>query len=151
MSLKKQLMSDLKEAMKSHNKLRKDVITMIRASIKQREVDERIELTDEDILGIISKQLKEKKNSIDEFEKGNRQDLIDQTKAEINILLDYLPKQLTEDELRNIVKETMEEHNITSNKDIGQLMKSVMPKVKGKADGKTVNKIAIELLNEPRD
>lgn len=147
MSLKETLMVDLKEAMKSHDKLRKDVITMIRASIKQREVDERIELTDEDILGIISKQLKEKKASIDEFAKGNRKDLIDQTNEEIAVLLQYLPKQLTEEELRQIIQQTIEEEHITSNKEIGQLMKNVMPKVTGRADGKTINKIARELLN----
>lgn len=147
MSLKETLMVDLKEAMKSHDKLQKDVITMIRASIKQREVDERIELTDEDILGIISKQLKEKKSSIEEFAKGNRQDLIDRTNEEINVLLKYLPEQLSEEELKQIIQQTIEEENITSNKEIGQLMKHVMPKVKGRADGSAINKIARELLN----
>ena len=83
MSIKDKLMADLKDAMKSHNKLRKDVITLIRSAIKQREVDERIELTDEDILTIISKQLKEKKSSIEDFKKGNREDLVKQTEGEM--------------------------------------------------------------------
>ncbi len=147
MSIKDKLMADLKEAMKSHSKLRKDVITLVRSAIKQREVDERIELTDEDILGIISKQLKEKKSSIEEFKKGNREDLVKQTEEEIEILLEYLPKQLSEDELRVIVKETIEKEGISSMKEIGKLMKAVMPQVKGKADGNAVNKIARELLN----
>ena len=147
MSLKERLMADLKEAMKSKDKLRKDVITMVRAAIKQKEVDERVELDDSDIENIISKQLKEKKASIEEFKKGNRQDLVDQTNDEIEILLKYLPEQLSDEELKEIIKKVIDEKEITSMKDIGKLMKNVMPLIKGKADGKQVNLIAKELLN----
>ena len=147
MSIKDKLIADLKDAMKSHNKLRKDVITLIRSAIKQREVDERIELTDEDILTIISKQLKEKKSSIEDFKKGNREDLVKQTEDEMKILLEYLPKQLSQEDLKEIVKDAIDKENISSMKDIGKLMKAVMPQVKGKADGNAVNKIARELLN----
>ena len=107
MSLKEKLMDDLKTAMRDKDKLSKDAITMIRADIKRKEVDERIEVTDEQILDIISKQLKEKKASIEDFKKGNRQDLVDKTNDEI--------------------------------------------KVQGKADGKEVNRIALDYFNEPRD
>ena len=148
MSIKDKLMADLKDAMKSHNKLRKDVITLIRSAIKQREVDERIELTDEDILTIISKQLKEKKSSIEDFKKGNREDLVKQTEDEMEILLEYLPKQLSQEDLKEIVKDAIDKENISSMKDIGKLMKAVMPQVKGKADGNAVNKIARELLKK---
>ncbi|MBS5945414.1 MAG: GatB/YqeY domain-containing protein [Peptoniphilus harei] len=147
MSLKERLMADLKEAMKSKDKLRKDVITMVRAAIKQKEVDERVELDDSDILDIVSKQLKEKKSSIDEFKKGNREDLVKQTNDEIEILLKYLPEQLSDEELKEIIKKVIDENEITSMKDIGKLMKNVMPLIKGKADGKQVNLIAKELLN----
>ena len=147
MSLKERLMADLKEAMKSKDKLRKDVITMVRAAIKQKEVDERVELDDADIENIISKQLKEKKSSIDEFKKGNREDLVKQTNDEIEILLKYLPEQLSDEELKEIIKKVIDENEITSMKDIGKLMKNVMPLIKGKADGKQVNVIAKELLN----
>ena len=147
MSLKERLMADLKTAMKEKDKLRKDVITMVRAAIKQKEVDERVELDDADIENIISKQLKEKKSSIEEFKKGNRQDLVDQTNAEIEILLKYLPEQLSDEELKEIIKKVIDENEITSMKDIGKLMKNVMPLIKGKADGKQVNIIAKELLN----
>ena len=147
MSLKERLMADLKDAMKNKNKLRKDVITMVRAAIKQKEVDERVELDDSDILDIISKQLKEKKSSIDEFKKGNREDLVKQTNDEIEILLKYLPEQLSDEELKEIIKKVIDENEITSMKDIGKLMKNVMPLIKGKADGKQVNLIAKELLN----
>ena len=97
MSLKERLMADLKEAMKSKDKLRKDVITMVRAAIKQKEVDERVELSDSDVEDIIGKQLKEKKSSIEEFKKGNREDLVEHTNQEIEILLDYLPEQLSDE------------------------------------------------------
>lgn len=147
MSLKERLMADLKEAMKSKDKLRKDVITMVRAAIKQKEVDERVELDDSDIENIISKQLKEKKASIEEFKKGNRDDLVKQTNDEIEILLKYLPEQLSDEELKEIIKKVIDENEITSMKDIGKLMKNVMPLIKGKADGKQVNVIAKELLN----
>ncbi|WP_138159286.1 GatB/YqeY domain-containing protein [Peptoniphilus catoniae] len=149
MSLKEQLMEDLKTAMKNKDKLKKDTITMVRAAIKQKEIDDRVELSDEDILNILSKQLKEKKSSIEEFEKGNRQDLIEQTNSEIDILLNYLPKQLSEGELTEIIKDVIKENNIDSPKQMGILMKNVMPKIKGKADGKMVSKIAQTLLSKP--
>ena len=151
MSLKEKLMDDLKTAMRDKDKLSKDAITMIRADIKRKEVDERIEVTDEQILDIISKQLKEKKASIEDFKKGNRQDLVDKTNDEIKVLLRYLPEQLSEDDLRKIVVEAIKKENISSQKEIGKLMKAVMPLVKGKADGKEVNKIALDYFNEPRD
>ena len=151
MSLKEKLMDDLKTAMRNKDKLNKDAITMIRADIKRKEVDERIEVTDEQILDIISKQLKEKKASIEDFIKGNRQDLVDKTNDEIKVLLRYLPEQLSEDDLRKIVVEAIKKENISSQKEIGKLMKAVMPLVKGKADGKEVNKIALDYFNEPRD
>lgn len=146
MSLKDKLMADLKTAMKNKDKVRKDTITLIRAAIKQREVDERIDLSDEQVEEIISKQLKEKKGAIEEFAKGNRSDLIEATEKEIDILLDYLPEQLSEDEIRDIVENTIKECGISSKKDMGILMKTVMPKLKGRADGKTVSSIAQNIL-----
>ena len=149
MSIKEKLMEDLKVSMRNKDKLRKATITMVRAAIKQIEVDERIELSDEDVLDVLNKQLKEKNKSIVEFEKGNRQDLVDQTNAEIEILLDYLPKQLSDEELTGIIKTTIEELNLSSSKEMGLLMKNIMPKVKGRADGNMISKIAQNLLNKP--
>lgn len=146
MPLKEKLMEDLKESMKSKEKVRKNVVTMVRAAIKQREVDERIELDDTDIIDIIAKQIKQKKDSIDGFEKGNRQDLIDLTNEEIKILLDYLPPQLSEEELDFIVKKAIEETGAQTKKDLGKLMALIMPQVKGKADGKLVNQIVAKYL-----
>lgn len=147
MSIKEKLMQDLKAAMKSHDKVRKDTITMVRAAIKQIEVDKRVDLSDEEVIDIISKQYKERVSSIEDFKRGGRDDLVAQTEEEIKIILEYLPKQLTDEELEDIIKEAIEKLSITEKKQIGELMKEVMPKVKGKADGKKVNSIASKYLN----
>lgn len=147
MSLKEKLMEDLKDSMRNKDTIKKNTITMVRAAIKQKEVDERIEVSHEAILDIIGKQLKEKRGSIEDFKKGNRQDLVDLTEKEIDILLQYLPEQLTEQELERILIETIGEVNATSMKDIGIIMKTVMPKVKGRADGNMVNKIVKKIFS----
>lgn len=141
MSLEKKLMEDLKISMKTKDTIRKNTIILVRSAIKQIEVDERREVSEGEIFEIISKQLKEKRLAIEDFEKGNRQDLIDLTNKEIDILLVYLPKQLTEEEVELIVKETISEVGASSMKDIGLVMKSVMPKVKDRTDGNIVSKI----------
>ena len=146
MPLKEKLMEDLKQSMKSKNKVKKDTVIMVRAAIKQREVDERIELSDTEIVDIVAKQVKQKKDSITDFEKGNRQDLIDLTNEEIKILLEYLPPQLSDEELDLIVKEAIEATGAQTKKDLGKLMALIMPKVKGKADGKHVNEIVAKYI-----
>ncbi|KPU27933.1 aspartyl-tRNA amidotransferase [Caloranaerobacter sp. TR13] len=146
MSFKERLMADLKASMKNKDKVRKDVITMVRAAIKQREVDERVELSDEDIIEIIAKQVKQKKDALKDFEKGARQDLVELTQKEIDILMEYLPKQLSEDEIDEIVKAAIEEIGASTMKDMGKVMSYVMPKVKGRADGSLVNKIVRQYL-----
>lgn len=146
MTLKEQLMQDLKESMKAKDSIKKSVVTLIKAAIKQVEVDSRIELKDEDILEIISKQLKQRREALAEFEKSDREDLISQTKKEIEILLSYLPKQLSAEELEALVKEAIQAVSAESKKDMGKVMGYVMPKVKGKADGKQINAIASKLL-----
>jgi len=147
MSLKDKLMEDLKFAMKNKEQLRKSVITMVRAAIKQFEVDNRIEIDDDKIIEIISKQVKQKRDAIVEFEKGNRQDLVEEARAEIDILMDYLPKQLTDQEIKEIVLETISEVKAEGPKDIGKVMGAIMPKIKGKADGKIVSKLVKESLS----
>lgn len=138
MSLKDKLTADLKAAMREKDTIKKNTVTMIRAAVKQLEVDQRIEADDAKITEIISKQMKEKKQALAEFEKAARQDLIDQTKKEMEILLEYLPKQLSQDEVLALVKKTVEEGGYSSKKDIGKIMKDVMPKIKGVADGRMV-------------
>lgn len=147
MSLIETLMEDMKNSMKNKDTIKKNTITMVRAAIKQREVDERIELSDGDVLDIISKQVKEKRAAIEEFKRGNRQDLVDLTNSEIDILLEYLPTQLSEEEVEAIVKEVIAEVNATSMKDIGMIMKTVMPRVKGRTDGNIVNKVVRKIFN----
>lgn len=146
MSLKNKLMEDLKLSMRNKDTIRKNTITMVRAAVKQKEVDERKEITDDEIIDIISKQFKEKRAAIDEFRKGNRNDLIEQTEKEMDILLEYLPEQLGEEEVEEIVRETIEEVNATSMKDMGLVMKTVMPKVKGRTDGNIVSNIVRKIL-----
>ncbi|WP_352419851.1 GatB/YqeY domain-containing protein [Proteiniborus sp.] len=146
MSLKDRLMDDLKTSMKNRDKIRKDVVTMVRAAIKQKEVDERIELDEETIIDVISKQVKQKKDAIEDFKKGQRQDLVELTEKEIDILLEYLPRQLSESELDEIVREAINEVGANSVRDMGKIMSNVMPKIKGRADGSMVNKIVKQYL-----
>lgn len=147
MNLKEKLTVDLKTAMKEKNKVKKDVITMIRSDIKQWEVDKRQDVSDEEVIQIISKQVKQRKDSIEDFEKSGREDLVEQNRKEIEILQTYLPKQLTEEEIRGIVKEAIEKVQPESKSDMGKIMGMVMPQVKGRGDGKLVNKILNEELN----
>ncbi|MDY3118877.1 MAG: GatB/YqeY domain-containing protein [Peptoniphilus sp.] len=147
MSLKETLMQDLKTAMKTKDKRTKDTITMVRAAIKQKEVDDRVELDDDGVLKVLAKEIKERRGSIEEFEKAGRDDLVDATKAEIDVLMKYMPEQLSEEELEKLIRQVMEENNITEKKQIGLLMKNIMPKVQGRADGKAVNAIVNRILN----
>ena len=141
MSLKQKLQEDLKSSMKNKDTNKKSVITLIRASIKQYEVDNRVELGDEEITDLIAKQLKQTRDSRDEFAKAGREDLVTQAEAEIEVLKEYLPQQLSEEELNEIVISTISEVGATSMKDMKNIMSSIMPKVKGRADGKLINEL----------
>ena len=146
--MKDQLMSDLKEAMKAKDTVRKATITMLRSQIKQIEVDNRADVSEEEIIDIIAKQVKQKNAAIEEFEKAERSDLVDEAKREIEVLMAYLPKQLTEEEIRAIVAQTVSEVGATSQKDMGKVMGALAPKTKGKADNKLVSQVVRELLNQ---
>ena len=148
MSLKDKLTADMKDAMKAREagKLRLSVIRLVRGAIRQQEIDGQKELSDEDVLGVISKEVKQRRDSIEDFKKGGRDDLVAEAEAEIAILMEYLPQQLSEDEVRNLVKEAIAASGAASPKDMGKVMKELMPKVKGRADGKLVNGIVKELL-----
>ena len=146
MSLQERLAYELKNAMKNKDQLRKNVITMIRADIKQIEVDKRVELTDEEVIEIISKQAKQRKDSIEEFKKGGREDLVEQAAQEVDVLMEYLPEQLSEEEIETIIKEVIADIGATSMKDMGKIMATAMPKLKGRTDGKVVNQIVRKIL-----
>ncbi len=131
---------------KDAGKQRLSVIRLVRGAIRQLEIDGKKELSDEDVLGVISKEVKQRRDSIEDFKKGGRDDLVAAAETEIAILMEYLPQQLSEDEVRNLVKEAIAASNAASPKDMGKVMKELMPKVKGRADGKMVNEIVKELL-----
>ena len=147
MTLKEKLMNDFKDAMKSKDEVKKNTINLARAAIKQVEVDTRTELTDEEILPIIAKQVKMRKDALADFEKGGRTDLMEAYKKEIEILEVYLPAQLTDDEIKAVVEATAKELDIEGGKqNMGKLMGPVMAKVKGQADGGAVKKVVMEFL-----
>ena len=141
MSLKQKLQEDLKSSMKNKDNTRKSVVTLIRASIKQYEVDNRVELGDAEITDLIAKLLKQTRDSREEFAKAGRDDLVSKAEAEIEVLKEYLPQQLSEEELNEIVISTISEVGATSMKDMKKIMSSIMPKVKGRADGKLINEL----------
>lgn len=146
MSLKDRISEDMKEAMKAHEKDRLAVIRMVRSAIRQTEIDGKKELDDEGVMSVISKELKMRRDSLEEFERGGRTDLVEKTKVEIEVLLPYLPAQLSEEEIKALVKEAIEGTGASSTKDMGKVMGALMPKVKGRADGKLVNTIVKEML-----
>ena len=144
--LKEELMQDLKDAMKEKNTIKKDTVQMVRAAILQIEKDKGIEVDDAKIIEIIAKEVKGKKDAIVEFEKGGRDDLIEQTNKEIEVLEKYLPKQLSHDEITEIVKEVIASLGTTSMKDMGPVMKEAKAKIGAAADGKAINEVVKELL-----
>ena len=147
MSLKEQLMSDFKDAMKAKDEVRKNTISFARAAVKQYEIDNRKELDDECIIAILAKQVKMRKDALSDFEKAGRMDLADAYKQEIEVLQKYLPAQLSADEIRDIVKATAADLGIEGGKqNMGRLMGAVMGKVKGVADGNDVRKVIEEFL-----
>ena len=149
MDLIKELDKDIIEAMKAKDEVRKNTINLARAAIKQYEVDNRgTELDDEGVTGIIAKQVKMRKDALADFEKAGRTDLLDAYKAEIEVLMAYLPKQLTADEILEVVKETAAAMGIEGGKqNMGKLIGAVMGKVKGVADGGEVKKVVEAFLS----
>ena len=145
--LKEKLLEDLKESMKEKNILRKNVVQMIRAAILQVEKDKQIELDDNQILEIIAKESKKRKDSLSDFEKSGREDLINQIKEEISIISEYLPKELSREEIEVIVKQVIKEIGATSMKDMGPVMKASKEKIGPSADGRTINEIVKGLLS----
>ena len=147
MSLKETLMDDLKVAMKEKDVIRKNTVQMIRSAVLQFEKDNKQELDDNGVIDVIAKELKRRRDVLPEYEKSGRDDLIADINREIEILLAYLPKQLTKEELEEIVVQAINEVGATSMKDMGKIMASVMPKTKGRADGKMINEIVKEKLS----
>lgn len=146
MSLKDRLLEDMKTAMRDKDTIRKNTVQMTRSAVLQVEKDNRITLDDDGITDVIAKEVKKRRDALPEYEKSGRLDLIDSLKAEIEVLLQYLPQQLTEEELEPIVRQAIAETGAVSAKDLGKVMQAVMPKVKGRADGRMINQIAKKIL-----
>lgn len=144
--MKNELLQDLKEAMKEKDALKKDTITMLRAAILQVEKDSQKVLNDDEICAIVAKEVKKRKESIKEYEDAGREDIANNLKREIEVLSKYLPEQLTEEEITNMVKEAITQSGATSTRDMGKVMGILRPKTAGKADGKVVSDIVKDML-----
>ena len=145
-TLKEQLMQDMKTAMKGKDQIRLATIRLLRSAIKNREIELHKELDDQDVRQVISTSVKQHKESIEQFQKGGREELVQKEQAELDILQSYLPQQMSEEEVRALVKEAVEAVEATSMKEIGKVMKYIMPKAQGLADGKMINQLVKELL-----
>lgn len=148
MALKERLQEDWKQALKSKDKLKADTISMAKAAILLVEKTDGSKLEDDAIIDVLAKEVKMRREAVLEFEKGNRQDLVDKTNAEIEILLEYLPQQLNEEEIEEIVRMAVNETGSNSIKDMGKVMAAVTPRTKGRADGKLVSTIVKQFLSK---
>ncbi|MDP4096990.1 GatB/YqeY domain-containing protein [Paenibacillus sp. P96] len=146
MNLSERLNEDMKQAMKSKDKFKLSTIRMVRSTIKNLEIELKRDLDDNELLDILSREIKQRKDALQEFEKAGRDELAESNKAEIEILSQYLPAQLTEEEIKVIVQQTIQETGASSKADMGKVMAALMPKVKGRADGKLVNQAVQQFL-----
>ncbi|MBI3600671.1 MAG: GatB/YqeY domain-containing protein [Nitrospinae bacterium] len=146
MPLKERLMEDMKDAMKKGEQIKLSAIRMVRAGIKNKEIEFGRELRDEDVIAVINSAIKQRKDSYTQFLNAKRMDLADKEKKEIEILSVYLPEQLGEEDIKKMVREVISETGASTSRDMGRVMKALMPGLKGKADGSLVNKIVREML-----
>jgi hypothetical protein len=147
MSLEERLVEEMKQAMKSNDKLRLSTIRMIRSASKNKEIELRKKLEDEDVVKVIQAMVRKGEESIEQFQTGGRMDLVEKEKKEIEILKSFLPQPLSQEEILKIIDQSIQETQASSLKDIGKVMKSVMPKIGGKADGKLINQLVRERLS----
>jgi len=150
MTLKDRLMEDMKQAMKDKEagKIRLSVIRMVRAAIKNVEIDRQKDLDENGVIEVLAKEVKTRKDSLEEFQKANRPELVKALEQEIEVLMHYLPEQMSETEVRELVASAVTESMAAGPKDMGKVMALLMPKVKGRADGKLVNTVVKEMLNQ---
>lgn len=146
MSLTQRLEQDMKTALKNKDKTKLSVIRMVRSAIKNAEIERGRPLEEGEVLDVLSRELKQRKESLQEFEKAGRTELVEKMKAEIAVVEAYLPAPLSEEELREFARQVIDEVGASSPADMGKVMKEIMPRVKGRADGKEVNRIVRELL-----
>lgn len=145
--LKKQLLEDMKKAMKEKDKARLSVIRMTRSEIKNKEIETGEELNDQGVTAVIAKQVKQIKDSLSDFEKSGKEDVMEKLHQEIEILQEYLPEQMSEEEVDQLVEEVISETGAENMSDMGQVMGAIMPKIKGRADGSMVSEKVKEKLS----
>lgn len=150
MSTQDRLLEDMKAAMKAGEtgKLRLSVIRMVRAALKNAEIDRRHALAEDEVLEILAKEIKQRRDAIIEFAKGTRQDLIQLYEAEIAVLTEYLPQQMSADEIRKLVSEAIAKTGAAGPKDMGKVMGALVPQTRGRADGRLVNQLVKEMLGQ---
>jgi len=151
LSLEEIIFNDMKKALKENEKLKLSTLRLIRAAIKNAEISKKDKLTEDEVIGIVSRNLKKLEESLDMFTKGQRPELAEKAKKEIEIVKKYLPEQLSEEEVEKIVKETIAKFGFKGLQDIGPAMREIIPQLKGKADGKMVNKMVRDLLDNPKN
>jgi uncharacterized protein YqeY len=147
MDLSARLAEDMKQAMKDKDKVRLSVIRMIRSAVKYREIELGSALTEQDVLAVVNRELKQRKDSLQAFESAGRSDLVTEVQAEIAVLAEYLPEQLTETQIQEIAERIMNEVGASSKADVGKVMALLMPEVRGRADGKLVQSVVANLLS----
>lgn len=150
-SLKKRIDQDSKEALKTKDSLRLNVLRMIKSEIRYKEIEKRSELSDDDVISVLSSSIKKRKDSIQQFEKGGRDDLASKEKTELEVILKYMPEQLTEEELNQIISKAIKDVEAAGPLDLGKVMKQIMPNVRGRADGKKVNLLVSSRLQAISD
>ena len=146
MSLKEKLKQDTIDASKSGDNRRRDILRMVQAAIKQVEIDDRVTLDDAGVEQVLTKQAKQRRESIAEYTKAGRDDLVEQEQYELEIIEAYLPQMMSREEIEVLVKQAIADTGATSSKDMGKVMGKLMPQVKGKADGRLVNEVVRDLL-----
>lgn len=144
--MREKIINDIKDAMKSQDKEKLAVLRMVKGAIQLEEINKKQELDDNDVIAVIAKQIKTRKESITEFEKGNRNDLVEKTQSEIKILEAYMPEQLSEEEVAKVIDEAIEQVNPQAPSDMGKVMGIVTPKLKGRADMSSVSKMVKEKI-----
>ena len=147
MSLYDDIIQDLTSAIKVRDKEKLSVLRVLKTAIKNKQVELRQELNEDQIRGVISSEIKKSKEAIEQFNQGSRPDLVEKEEVELKILSDYLPPQLSGEEIKEVLANVIEELSASGPKDLGRVMKSAMPKLAGRADGREVNQLARELLS----
>jgi uncharacterized protein YqeY len=140
-TLKERLNQDMKEALKAHDSARLSAIRMIISAVRNKEIDARKDMDDEGVLSVLSTSAKQRRESIEQYEKAGRQDLVDKEKAELEVIMSYMPQQMGREEIEALVRDAVAESGAAGPADMGKVMKVLMPKVKGRADGKLVNEV----------